>query len=141
MTTDTQNPAKRERPLSPHLQVYKPQITSMTSILHRASGVAMAFGLFLVTWGLVALAAGRDSFEIFIGFNTSVIGQILLLGWSAAFFYHLSTGIRHLIRDCGYLYENKDSCVSGWICIIAAACLTAAMWGYIYRDMIMGALA
>ena len=137
MTTELQNPAKRERPLSPHLQVYKPQITSMTSILHRASGVALAIGLILLTWGLISLAAGRENYTVFLGFTKSTIGQILLAGWSAAFFYHLCTGIRHLIRDFGYLYENRDSVISGWVCIIMAALLTALTWAYIYQDTLM----
>jgi succinate dehydrogenase / fumarate reductase cytochrome b subunit len=102
------------------------------------TGMALTIGLFLVTWGLLALANGRDSFEFFMAFCTSIFGQILLAGWTAAFFYHFCSGIRHLIRDFGYLYENKHSVVSGWLVIGLAFLMTAALWAYIYRDMITG---
>lgn len=128
----------KERPLSPHLQVYKPQITSVTSILHRAAGIALTFGLVLMTWALVALASGREAYEFFIAFCLSPIGQIMLAGWSMAFYYHMCTGIRHLIRDCGYMFENKDSCTTGWLAIIVSVALTAGTWGYIYRDVLIG---
>jgi succinate dehydrogenase / fumarate reductase cytochrome b subunit len=130
-------PTIKDRPLSPHLQVYKPQITSMTSIFHRMSGVALALGLFMVSWALIALATGEEAYGVFTGFCASIIGQIILIGWSAAFFYHICTGIRHLIRDCGYLYENKHSVISGWIVLIAAFFMTAAVWGYVYRDILL----
>ena len=137
----TDTPLTKERPLSPHLQIYKPQITSMSSILHRLTGVALTVGLILLTWGLVALASGRESYEFFINFCTSITGQILLAGWTFAFFYHLCSGVRHLIRDCGYLYENKDSVVTGWLVIIISIFLTMAIWGYIYSDTLTGVLS
>lgn len=134
----TDTPIKKERPLSPHLQVYSPQITSVSSILHRMAGIALALGLFLVTWGLLALADGRESFEFFLEFCKSTIGQIMLVGWTAAFFYHMSTGLRHFILDAGFLYEEKMASLSGYIVILIAAVLTAATWGYIYRDVLLG---
>ena len=134
----TDTPLKKERPLSPHLQVYKPQITSMSSILHRMTGIALTIGLFLVTWGLLALANGRESYEFFMAFCTSTIGQILLFGWTAAFFYHFCTGIRHFILDAGFLYEKRTTAISGWVVIASAFILTMATWAYIYRDMMTG---
>lgn len=123
---------KNARPLSPHLQIYKPQFSTVTSILHRATGIALTLGLFLLAWGLVALAGGRESYEFFIGFCSSVIGQILLIGWSLAFYYHLCTGIRHLIYDSGYLFEIRNSIRSGWVVLILPVLMTLATWGYIY---------
>lgn len=134
----TDTPIKKERPLSPHLQIYKPQITSMSSILHRLSGVALTIGLFLVTWGLIALADGRESYEFFMNFCASTVGQIMLIGWTAAFFYHMSTGLRHFILDAGFLYEKKNTAISGYVVIAIAALLTAMTWIYIYRDTIFG---
>ncbi len=134
----SENTVQKERPLSPHLQIYKPQITSVSSILHRMAGIALVLGLFLVTWGLIALANGRESYEFFIGFCTSTIGQLMLAGWSAAFFYHMCTGLRHFILDAGFLFEKKATAISGWIVIAIAFILTAATWGYIYRDALMG---
>jgi len=134
-TSDT--PIQKERPLSPHLQVYKPQITSVSSILHRMAGIALMLGLFVVTWGLLALANGRETYDFFIMVTTSIFGQCLLAGWSAAFFYHLCTGIRHFILDAGYLYDKKIASLSGWIVILCALTMTLATWGYIYRDVIL----
>jgi len=131
-------PIKKERPLSPHLQIYKPQITSISSILHRLTGVALTLGLFLVTWGLIALADGRDSFEFFIDFCASTLGQIMLIGWSGAFFYHMCTGLRHFVLDAGFLYEKKNTAISGFAVIGIAIVLTLATWIYIYRAMIFG---
>jgi len=127
---------KIERPLSPHLQIYKPQITSISSILHRLSGIALTIGLLMVVWGLYSLADGRDTYDCFIEFCGSVFGQILLVGWSAAFFYHMSTGIRHFILDAGYLYEKKNTAISGYIVILMAFAMTAALWGSIYGGLI-----
>ena len=129
-------PTKKDRPLSPHLQIYKPQFSSVTSVLHRATGIALTMGLFIVAWGLVSLASGRESYDLFIEMMGSVLGQIALFVWTAAFFFHLCTGIRHLIRDLGYLYENKDTVWTGYAVIIAAAILTFALWGAIYGGMI-----
>jgi len=129
---------KKERPLSPHLQIYKPQITSMSSILHRMTGIALTLGLFLMSWGLIALADGRESYDYFMNFCTSIIGQIMLAGWTGAFFYHMCTGLRHFILDSGFLYEKKLAAVSGFIVIALAVILTALTWGYIYRDVILG---
>ena len=126
-----------ERPLSPHLQIYRPQITSVSSILHRATGVALTIGLVLMTWGLIALASGREAYECFIEFCLSPIGQILLFGWTGAFFYHLSTGIRHFILDSGLLFEKGTAAKSGWVVIASALVLTLGAWGYLYRDTIM----
>jgi succinate dehydrogenase / fumarate reductase cytochrome b subunit len=133
----TDTPLKKERPLSPHLQIYAPQITSISSILHRMAGIALMIGLILVTWGLLALAGGRESYEYFMAFCTSTIGQVMLAGWSAAFYYHMCTGLRHFLLDAGFLYEKKIAGLSGWIVIAIAAILTAATWGYIYKDVLL----
>lgn len=102
------------------------------------AGVFLTFGLFLVTWGLIALADGRESFECFVEFCSSPFGQIVLVGWSAAFYYHMSTGLRHFILDSGLLFEKKAASLSGFIVIAIAAILTALTWGYIYKDVLMG---
>ncbi len=141
MSFMTDTPLKKERPLSPHLQIYKLGITGNTSILHRVAGVALTIGLILLTWGLVALSSGREAYEFFITFCTSPVGQILLAGWTAAFYYHMCTGIRHLVRDCGLLFENRDSCITGWLVIVMAVILTALTWAYIYQDVLRGVLS
>ena len=127
---------KIERPLSPHLQIYKLGITGYSSILHRMAGIALTIGLLMIVWGLYSLADGRDTYDYFIEFCGSVFGQILLVGWSAAFFYHMSTGIRHFILDAGFLFEKKKTAASGYAVLLIAAVLTAALWGSIYGGLI-----
>jgi succinate dehydrogenase / fumarate reductase cytochrome b subunit len=116
------------RPLSPHLQVYRPQLTSMLSILHRATGVALAVGaLYLATWVIYA-AASPSAYATFQGFNTSVVGRIVLGGWLFCAFYHLANGIRHLFWDAGYGFEIKDAYRSGWIVVAVSLIATVLCW-------------
>jgi succinate dehydrogenase / fumarate reductase, cytochrome b subunit len=102
-----------ERPLSPHLQVYRPQITSVLSILHRLTGVALTLGTLLLTWWLVAAAYGPDAFADAQAFVGSWFGQLLLWGFTFALFYHLGNGIRHLAWDFGWGFELSQVRASG----------------------------
>ena len=124
-----------ERPLSPHLQVYRWQLTSVLSILHRASGIALSVGTLLLVYWLIAAAAGPESFATAQGFIGSILGRILLLGWSWALFYHLCNGIRHLFWDAGHGFELKTVYASGWTVVGASAVLTLIAWiaGYAAR--------
>lgn len=116
------------RPLSPHLQVYKPQLTSVMSILHRLTGIALAVGTLLLVYWLAAAAGGPESYAAAQAFIASPIGLILLFAWSLAFFYHLSNGIRHLFWDAGYGFELPTVYKSGWTVLIATAVLTLLSW-------------
>jgi succinate dehydrogenase / fumarate reductase, cytochrome b subunit len=116
------------RPLSPHLQVYKWQLTSVMSILHRATGIALSVGaLYLATWVIYA-ASNPTAYVLFQSFNTSILGRIVLGGWLFCAFYHLSNGIRHLFWDAGYGFELKDAYRSGWIVVAVALIATAVSW-------------
>jgi len=117
-----------ERPLSPHLQVYKPQLTSALSILHRMTGVALGFGTLLLVWWLAAAAAGPQAFATAQGFIGSWLGLLLLFGWSVALFYHLCNGIRHLFWDAGYGFELPQAYASGWAVVAATGVLTLLAW-------------
>lgn len=118
----------KERPISPHLQVYKPQLTSMLSILHRATGAFLALGTpFLVYW-LVALAAGPQSYVEAQALASHWLGQLLLAGWTFGLMYHLCNGIRHLFWDIGQGFELETLYRTGWLVLIAALLLTAAIW-------------
>ncbi len=120
------------RPLSPHLQVYNPQITSVLSILHRIFGVALALGsVFLVYW-LSAAAYGPDAFARAQGFFGSVIGQAILLGLTFSLFYHMANGIRHLIWDAGLGFEMPMLRATGIVVVIIAFGLTALTWVVAY---------
>lgn len=118
----------RQRPLSPHLQVYKPQLTSVMSILHRMTGAANAIGLVLFAWWLMAAASGAPSYETFINFITSPFGYLLLFGWSISILYHLCNGIRHLIWDTGHLFKIENAYRAGYIVLSVTVILTALVW-------------
>lgn len=123
--------ADTQRPLSPHLQVYKRQVQMMTSITHRATGIALAIGSLLVVAGLLHLAAGEDSFNQFKGIIGSPVGMVLLVGWTWALFFHLCNGIRHLIQDAGAGYAIQQFVRSSWLSVIGSILLTALVWGYV----------
>lgn len=116
------------RPLSPHLQVYRPQLTSVLSITHRATGVALALGLVLLVYWLLTLAAGPESYSNARELLGSWIGKIILFGFSFALFYHLCNGVRHLFWDAGLGLELKAAYASGWAVVAVSTALTALSW-------------
>jgi succinate dehydrogenase / fumarate reductase cytochrome b subunit len=117
-----------QRPLSPHLQIYRPQLTSILSITHRAAGIALAVGaLFLVCW-IVSAASGPAAFAGLRGFIGSWLGYLILFGWSVALFYHLCNGIRHLFWDAGYGFELKTAYASGYAVLVGTVVLTLLAW-------------
>ena len=113
-----------DRPLSPHLQVYRPQITSVLSILHRITGVTLTFATLLLTWWLVAAAYGPEQFADAQDFLGSWIGQLLLWGFTFAVFYHLANGVRHLLWDFGWGFEIDQVRTTGIIVVAFAAVAT-----------------
>ncbi len=116
------------RPLSPHLSAYKWRITSTLSILHRASGVFLSLSAVLLVAWLLMLASGPDAYLCLSTFLASAVGKILLMLISAAFFYHLLNGIRHLFWDAGLGFELQTARRSGWFVVLATALLTALLW-------------
>ena len=118
----------QNRPLSPHLQVYKPQMTSVLSITHRATGVVLTLGALLLVYWLIAAAAGPEAFATAQGLIGSWIGYLFLFGWSVALFYHLCNGIRHLFWDAGLGFELPDAYRSGYAVLIGTAALTLVAW-------------
>jgi len=117
-----------ERPLSPHLQVYRWQLTSVLSILHRATGAALSLGTILLVCWLMAAAEGPEAYAGMQGFLRSWLGLLLLFGWSVALFYHLCNGIRHLWWDTGRGLELKSVYAGGWAVLAATAVLTIIAW-------------
>jgi succinate dehydrogenase cytochrome b subunit len=117
-----------DRPLSPHLQVYRWQLTSVLSILHRAAGLALSLGALLLVWWLVAAASGPSAYRTVQGFLGSWFGFLLLLGWAAALFYHLCNGIRHLVWDTGHALDLNATYLGGWLVVAATAVLTSIAW-------------
>jgi succinate dehydrogenase / fumarate reductase cytochrome b subunit len=116
------------RPVSPNIQIYRPQLTSVLSIANRITGVALsAYAVVLVVW-LLAAAGGPDSYAAFHAFVNSWVGQILLFGCTFSFFLHFCGGIRHLAWDAGYGFSLRAIYVSGWAVVAASITLTLLTW-------------
>ena len=120
------------RPLSPHLQIYRPMLTMMMSIVHRITGIALYAGTLLLAWYLIALASGPDAFDTAAWFLNSIVGQIILLGFTWALFHHLLGGIRHFLWDAGY---GMDHPAREWLAqgtLVGGLVLTAVVWFVAY---------
>lgn len=118
----------QNRPLSPHLQVYRPQLTSVLSITHRATGVALAVGTLLLVYWLLAAAGGSESYLSARNFFANWFIKILLFLWSFALFYHLCNGIRHLVWDSGEGLDLPAVYLGGRVVVGASAILTVLTW-------------
>jgi succinate dehydrogenase / fumarate reductase cytochrome b subunit len=120
--------AQVKRPLSPHLQVYRWTVTMASSILHRATGVALGAGALWLAWWLLAASTGYEAFDCVQAFSTSIIGMLLLFGITWALMYHLLNGIRHLAWDLGHGFEVKTATTTGWVVIVLSVVLTIVAW-------------
>ncbi len=121
-------PSARPRPLSPNIQIYRPQLTSVLSIANRITGVVLsAYAVGLVIW-LVAAASGPEAYAAMHSVIGSWVGQILLFASTFAFFLHLCGGIRHLTWDAGYGFSLRAIYTSGWTVVAATVVLTALTW-------------
>jgi succinate dehydrogenase / fumarate reductase cytochrome b subunit len=123
----------RPRPLSPHLEIYRWQIGNTLSILHRLTGIVLAFGTLALAFWLVSLAGGEESYRSAYRLFASPIGLIFLAGWSFAFFYHLFNGVRHLFWDVGWGFERSQRRASGWFAVAGAVASTAALWVLLWQ--------
>jgi succinate dehydrogenase cytochrome b subunit len=115
-----------ERPLSPHLQVYRPQITSVLSVFHRGTGLALSAGLLVFVYWLVSLAGGPAAYSNAQYVLGSVWLKLCYVGWAFCFFYHLGNGIRHLAWDLGYGFEASQINLTGWIVVAFSTGATLA---------------
>ena len=113
-----------ERPLSPHLQIYRPQLTSITSILTRITGNALIVASLMITWWFVAAATGPNAFATADAVLNSWFGKLVFLGSIWALWYHTFAGIRHLIWDAGYGLDVTTAERLGWACIGGSVVLT-----------------
>jgi succinate dehydrogenase / fumarate reductase cytochrome b subunit len=120
--------ANHSRPLSPHLQVYRPQLTTVLSITHRATGLALSVGLAAFVAWLLAIASGPEALDRANALLATIAGRVLLAGVSFSFFYHLCNGIRHLVWDAGHWLEIPEVYASGWSVVAASMVLTLASW-------------
>jgi succinate dehydrogenase / fumarate reductase cytochrome b subunit len=117
-----------DRPLSPHLQIYRLPLVAILSITHRISGVALSAGTLLLAIWLGSAAYGPDSFNLISEFMGSWLGLVILFGFSAAFYFHLCNGVRHLLWDTGRGFELSTVRASNRLVIAAAVLLTLATW-------------
>ena len=119
-----------DRPLSPFMigPHYKPQLTSMLSILHRITGVALAAGSVMLAWFLFAVLDGEHAFSIFRSFRESCIGQIMFFGWLFSFVYHFLNGLRHLAWDFRFGLSIKAAYLTGYIVMALSAIFTVLIW-------------
>ena len=115
-----------KRPLSPHLQVYKPQLTSVLSITHRGTGVFLSLGALVLTYWLVSLAVSEEFFNSFHLHTSFWYGKLFLIGFVFSLYYHLANGIRHLFWDIGLGLEISTTYKSGYFTIFISAVLTLA---------------
>jgi succinate dehydrogenase / fumarate reductase cytochrome b subunit len=116
------------RPLSPHLQVYKPQLSSATSIFHRITGCALGLGTLLLTAWLVCAAASDAAFSVIQAFLASWLGLLILIAFTLSLFYHFCNGIRHLAWDAGKGFDLPAMHRNGRIVLAASILLTIAFW-------------
>lgn len=123
--------ATPNRPLSPHLQVYRLPLTALMSITHRITGVGLTIGTLLLAWWVTAAAYGEAQYDQVQGFLGSWLGLLLLLGFSFALFYHLCNGIRHLFWDFGQYFELEQTRRADVVVLIGAAALTVAAWAQV----------
>ncbi len=119
---------KASRPLSPHLTIYRWPITMTLSILHCVTGVALSVGLIVLTLWLLALSIGAPAYSQIVDLLGSILGRLLLFGFSFAFFFHFCNGIRHLFWDMGKGFEMRQVTASAWTVVVASSALTIWLW-------------
>jgi len=125
--------AQQERPLSPHLQIYKPMLTMMMSIVHRITGGALYFGMLLLAWWLIAAASGPNAYANVEWFMGSLIGQLVLFGYTWALIHHMLGGIRHLVWDTIHGFEPAERELLTLATLVGSTALTLILWvvGYL----------
>ena len=120
--------AAQNRPLSPHLSIYKPIPTMVMSIVHRITGAALYFGTLLVAWWLVAAAAGPEYFVFTNAIFGSIFGRLILFGYTWALIHHMLGGVRHLVWDTGNGLEKEMTTRMAWATLVASIALTIILW-------------
>jgi succinate dehydrogenase / fumarate reductase cytochrome b subunit len=125
----------RLRPTSPHVWIYRWQIGNTLSILHRFTGAALGLGLIALSYWLVSLAGGPESYTAAGRFFGSPVGLIVLLGWTFSFFFHLLNGVRHLFWDAGRGFERTPRHLSGWFAVLGAVALTLCVAAWVWSRL------
>lgn len=119
---------KAKRPLSPHLQVYKLPLTALLSISHRATGMLLVLGAILIAAFFIAAATSEEAYNMVWSLAETGLGRFILLGWSAAFYYHMCNGLRHMVWDMGFLLDKVPAMKSNYVVLLATILLTLGTW-------------
>lgn len=127
--------AMRERPVSPHLQIYSPLISMVMSIVHRLTGVALFFGTVLLAWWLAAAATGPDAYALFMQVADSIPGRFVLFGYTWALIHHMLGGLRHFIWDAGKGFNLGFVDFLAWGTLVVSITLTLGLWFATFRMM------
>jgi succinate dehydrogenase / fumarate reductase cytochrome b subunit len=128
--------APKKRPLSPHLTIYRPQLTSGMSIFQKITGIGLAGGLIVLVSWLVAIAMGPEAYATFTGYCTSPIGLLFFFGWTWALFYHLCNAVRFLLWSVGWCLSLKAIYASGYMALAASTFLTLGLWALILGERV-----
>lgn len=121
-------PRQVERPLSPHLQIYRLTITMVMSIVHRITGVGLYLGTAVLAWWLIAAATGPEAYAVFLGVAGSWIGQLVLFGFTWALIHHLLSGIRYFFWDEIKAFDLKSADLMSWSAFLVGLVLTVVVW-------------
>lgn len=133
---DTQvEPALRERPMSPHLQIYTPLMSMVMSIVHRITGVGLFLGTILLAWWLASAAIGPEAYASFMALADSLIGRLVLFGYTWALIHHMLGGLRHFIWDTGRGFALGTIDLLAWGTLIVSVTLTLVIWFATFRMM------
>ncbi|HEY1152685.1 MAG TPA: succinate dehydrogenase, cytochrome b556 subunit [Pseudolabrys sp.] len=124
----TSSPGSVQRPLSPHLQIYRPMLTMMMSIVHRITGAALFFGTAIVAWWLIAAASGPNAYATFEAVMGSIIGKLVLFGYTWALIHHMLGGVRHLIWDMGHGFGPQEREWLTAATLVGSVGLTLILW-------------
>lgn len=124
-----------QRPLSPHLQVYRLPLTAITSISHRITGVALWVGSLLLVGWLWAVAYDGEYYNCWQELASHTLGKIALIGWTFALFYHMANGVRHIFWDAGLGFDKDTATKNGLLVIFVAFAMTAALWGGLMQEI------
>jgi succinate dehydrogenase / fumarate reductase, cytochrome b subunit len=124
-------PGARARPLSPHLQVWRWHVTLATSILHRLTGMALYAGALILAGWALALASGPVAYGDYVGLLGSLPGRIVLFGVTLSAFFHLATGVRHLVWDLGKGFAPATATATAWVSLVFAVAASIALWAWL----------
>ncbi len=134
MAEASSGPRAHARPLSPHLQIYRPQINMVMSIVHRITGAALYFGSLLLVWWLTAAAIGPDYFNFVNSLFATWPGMVVLVGYTWALIHHMLGGLRHFIWDTGAGFEIRTVNLLSWATIVLSVLLSAGLWYFIAAE-------